>query len=79
MLHHRKSYIGIRDEASYRRDWEGKEVVIRPLPMRQEINEAMGEHPDKERQCWFVEHSGQGETGADNDQRMHSNRHSMQR
>jgi hypothetical protein len=35
--------------------------------MRQEIHDAMGEHPDKEGKRWFVEHRRQGETGTHND------------
>jgi len=34
--------------------------------MGQEIDNAMGEHPDKERERRSVEHSGQGKQGTDN-------------
>ena len=61
MLHHRKSHIGIRDDPPYGCEREGKEVIICPLPMGQEIDDAMGEHPDKEGHRRFIEHSGQGE------------------
>jgi hypothetical protein len=46
MLHNGKSHIGIRDYAPDRGEWEGKQVVICPLPMRQEINDAMSKHSD---------------------------------
>src|SRR5437879_12169494 len=65
MLHHRKSHIGIRDYAPYGGEWEGEQVIICPLPMGQEINDAMGEHADKERECRSVEHSRQGEAWTD--------------
>src|SRR5262245_301672 len=42
MLHRRKSHIGIRDYAPFRGEWEGKQMIIGPLSMRQEINDAMG-------------------------------------
>jgi hypothetical protein len=47
--------------------------------MRQEIDNTMGEHPDKEGHCRFIEHSGQGEAWTHNDKRMQSNRYGMQR
>ena len=47
--------------------------------MRQEIDDAMGEHADKEGERRPVEHSGQGKKGTHNDKRMHGNRHGMQR
>jgi hypothetical protein len=46
--------------------------------MGQEINDAMGEHPDKEGQRRFIEYSRQGEAWTHNDKRMHGNRYSMQ-
>jgi hypothetical protein len=46
--------------------------------MGQEIDDAMGEHADKEGHRWFVEQSGQGEAGTDHHKRMHSNRYGMQ-
>ena len=52
-------------------EWEGKQVIICPLPMGQEIDDAMGEHADKEGHRRFIEHSGQGRQGTDNDKRMH--------
>ncbi len=79
MLHNRKSHIGIRDDALYGCEWERKQVIICPLSMRQEIDDAMGEHTNKERHCRFIEYSGQGEAGTHNDKRMHGNRYGMQR
>jgi len=46
--------------------------------MRQDINDAMGEHADKEGHCQFIEHIRQGEEGTHNDKRMHGNCHGMQ-
>ena len=78
MLHHRKPHIGIRDYAPYGGEWEGKQVIICPLPMRQEIHDAMSEHADKEGEGGFIEHTRQGEAWTHNHKRMHSNRHGMQ-
>jgi len=79
MLHNRKSHVSIRDYAPYGGAWEGEQVIICPLPMRQEIHDAMGEHADKKGHRRFIEHSGQGEEGPYYGKRMHSNRHGMQR
>ena len=78
MLHYRKSHISIRDYAPYGGEWEGKQVIIRPLPMGQEIDDAMGEHPDKERERRFIEYIRQGEEGTDNRKRMHTDCYGMQ-
>jgi hypothetical protein len=43
MLHYRKAHISIRDYAPDGCEWERKQVIVRPLPMRQEIHDAMGE------------------------------------
>ena len=53
-------------------------MIVCPLPMGQEIDNAMGEHTDEEGERRSVEHSGQGEAGSNTDKRMHSNRHGMQ-
>jgi len=53
-------------------------VIICPLPMGQEIDNAMGEHADKKGHRRFIEHSGQGEQGTHNHKRMQSNRDGMQ-
>jgi len=47
--------------------------------MGQEIDNTMGEHPDKEGERRVVEYSRQGEAGTHNDKRMHSDRYGMQR
>jgi hypothetical protein len=47
--------------------------------MRQEVNDTMGEHTDKQGHHRFVEHRGQGEAGTDNDKRMQTDGYSMQR
>src|SRR5215510_456203 len=47
MLDNRKSRVSIRDYAPYGGEWEGEQVIICPLLMRQEIHHAMGEHADK--------------------------------
>ena len=78
MFHHCKAHIGIRDYAPYGCEWDGKNVIICPLPMGQEIDDTMSEHADKEGQCWFIEDSGQDEAGTHHDKRMHSNCHGMQ-
>jgi hypothetical protein len=78
MLRHHKFHIGIRDYAPYGCEWEGEEVIIRPLPMGQEIDNTMSEHADKEGERWFIEYRGQGEAGTHNDKRMHSNCCGMQ-
>jgi hypothetical protein len=79
MLHDGKPYIGIRNYAPDRGEWDRKEVIICPLPMGEEIDNAMGKHPDKERERRSIEYSGQGEAWTHNDKRMHSNRPGMQR
>jgi hypothetical protein len=61
MLYQRKSHIGIRDYAPYGCKWEGKEVVICPLPMRQKIHNAMGKHADKKGECRSIQQERQGE------------------
>ena len=78
MLHDGKSHVGIRNYAPDGGKWDGKQVVICPLSMRQKIHDAMGEHANKERLCRFVEYSGQGEQGTHNDKGMHGNCYSMQ-
>ena len=65
MLHNGKSHVGIGEQPRYGCKRDGKEVIICPLPMRQEIDDAMGEHPDKERERRSVEYSGQGEAWTD--------------
>jgi len=79
MLHDSESNIGIRNYAPDGCEWEGKEVVICPLPMGQEIDDAMSEHPDKEGHRRSIEYSRQGEAWTYNDKRMQSNRYGMQR
>src|SRR5215510_15250553 len=69
MLHDGKAHISIQDYAPYRCEWDWKHVIICPLPMGQEIDDAMGEHPNKEGQHRFVEHSRQGKAGTDEDKR----------
>jgi hypothetical protein len=54
-------------------------MIIYPLSMGQEIDDAMSEHTDEEGERRSIEHSGQGEAGTDNHKRMHSNCHGMQR
>ncbi len=53
-------------------------MIICPLPMRQKIHDAMGEHPNEEGHRRFVEYSGQGEAGTDDDKRMQADRYGMQ-
>ena len=54
MFHYRKSHVGIGDYAPDGCEWKGKQVIICPLPMGQEIDNTMSEHADKEghRQSW---------------------------
>ena len=78
MLHHRKAHIGIREQPRYGCERDRKKVIICPLPMSQEIHDAMGEHADKERECRSIEHSRQGEAGTHKDKRMQTYRHGMQ-
>ena len=78
MLHYRQPHIGIRNYAPDGGEWEGKKVVICPLPMRQEIDDAMSEHADKEREHRSIEHSKQDEEGTNNHKRMHGDRDGMQ-
>ena len=66
MLHQRKPHLSIREQPRYGCERDGKEVIIRLLPMGQEIDDAMDEHPDKEGHRRFVEHSRQGKQGTDN-------------
>ena len=79
MLHDGKAHIGIRDYSPEGCEWDGKHVIICPLLMSQEIDDAMSEHADKERERRSVEYSGHGEAGTHHDKRMHSNRYGMQR
>src|SRR4030095_10985051 len=79
MLYQRKSHIGIRDYAPYGCKWEGKEVVICPLPMRQKIHNAMGKHADKKGECRSIQQERQGEEWSHDDKRMQGNRYGMQR
>jgi len=65
MFHQGKPHIGIRDYAPHGGEWEGKQVIICPLPLREEIDDARGEHTDKEGHRQFVAHSGQGEAETD--------------
>jgi len=58
MLRYRKAHIGIRDYPFYGGEGDGKKVIICPLPMRQKISDAMGQHADKEGEDRSVEHSG---------------------
>ena len=55
MLHKGKSDIGIGEYPADGCEWEGKQVVIRPLPMGQEIGDTMSEHSDKEWQRRSIE------------------------
>ena len=79
MFYNRKSHIGICDDPRYGGEWEGKEVIVRPLPMGQEIYDAMREHPDKDGERRSIEHSRQGDPGTDNHKRMHTDCNNMQR
>ena len=58
MLRYRKAHIGIRDYPFYGGEWDGKKVIIYPLPVRQKISDAMSKHADKEGEGRSVEHSG---------------------
>ncbi len=68
----------LRDYPFYGGERDGKQVVICPLPMRQKISDAMGQHADKQGHRRFIEYSGQDEAWPHHDKRMHSNRHGMQ-
>jgi hypothetical protein len=64
VLHNRKSHVSIRDYAPYGGEWEGEQVIVCPLPMRQEIHDAMGEHADKKGHRRFIEHSDRARQGS---------------
>lgn len=55
MLYNRESYVSIREERPYWFKRYGKKVIVPPLRMCQEINDAMGKHPDKKRESWFID------------------------
>jgi hypothetical protein len=53
-------------------------VIICPLSMGQEIDDAMSEHADKTGHRRFIEHRRQRKEGTDDYERMQTDRHGMQ-